>query len=212
LQVFVNGHLVVDIPAGLNHLSGTGDYAPYRNRWVNFGPFDITNFVVQGQNTIVFMSPPPGHFGLIKNVTIVQGTVLLLHVKGVEFVSLSHPVTFTFSIPPLVITSFTASNTSPKTGDNVTFTATYTGGTAPFKCVFSFGDEESVRTTGTAGSCSVTHDFDDAGRFTARVTVIGSSTSDRVSSTLNVTVTDPISVPQTSQLVCLTEATAQDDE
>ena len=35
LQVLVNGNLVVDIPAGLNHLSGSGDFTPYRNTWVN---------------------------------------------------------------------------------------------------------------------------------------------------------------------------------
>jgi len=180
LQVFVNGHLVVDIPAGLNHLTGTGDYAPYANTWVNFGPFDITSYVVQGQNTIVFMSPPPGHFGLVKNVTITQDNILLLHVGGARFVSLSHPVTFTFSIPPLVITSFTVSNNTPAADQSVAFTATYTGGTAPFKCIFLFGDGESAVVNGTNGSCSATHDYDGSGTFSARVLVIGSSTSDRV--------------------------------
>ncbi len=111
LQVFVNGHQVVDIPAGLNHLTGTGDYAPYTNRWVSFGPFDITSFVVQGQNTIVFMSPSPGHFGLVKNVTITQGDSTLLHVRGARHVSLTHSVTFTFSNPPTT-TRFTVSNPS----------------------------------------------------------------------------------------------------
>jgi len=48
LDVLVNGQLVVDLPAGLNHLTGTGDYQPYENAIVNFGPFDITNLVVDG--------------------------------------------------------------------------------------------------------------------------------------------------------------------
>src|SRR2546428_370280 len=37
-QVFVNGHQVVDIPAGLNHLSGTGDYLPTRTRGSSSDP------------------------------------------------------------------------------------------------------------------------------------------------------------------------------
>ncbi len=188
LQVLVNGHLVVDIPAGLNHLSGTGDYLPYQNTWVSFGPFDVTSFVVQGQNTIVFISPPPGHFGLVKNVTITQGNTVLLRVAGTRFVSLSHPVTFTFSIPPLVITSFTVSDTTPTVEQDVTFTATYTGGTAPFTCIFNFGDNDSQVVPGSNGSCSVIHDYDDTGTFKATVRIIGASTSDRVSAKLTLSV------------------------
>jgi hypothetical protein len=198
LQVLVNGHSVVDIPAGLNHLSGTGDYAPYTNTWVNFGPFDITSFVVQGQNTIVFMSPAPGHFGLIKNVTITQGNVVLLHVAGARFVSLSHSVTFTFSIPPLIITSFTVSNQSPSQHQSVIFTASYTGGTGPFTCTFKFGDEESSTIIGTSGSCSVTHDYDDSGNFKVSIRIRGSSTSDNVLSSINVIVTSTSVVAMTS--------------
>src|SRR5205807_407409 len=37
-EVLVNGQLVADIPAGINQLTGSGDYAPYHNVWVNFGP------------------------------------------------------------------------------------------------------------------------------------------------------------------------------
>jgi len=36
LAVLVNGQLVADIPAGLNHLTGTGDYRPYENAAVDF--------------------------------------------------------------------------------------------------------------------------------------------------------------------------------
>jgi PKD repeat protein len=212
LQVFVNGHLVVDIPAGLNHLSGTGHYALYTNTWVNFGPFDITSFVIHGQNTIVFMSPPPGHFGLVKNVTITQGNVLLLHVMGARFVSLSHSVTFTFSIPPLVITSFTVSNSTPLVGEKVTLSATYTGGTAPFKCVFEFANDESASAIGTAGGCSVTHAYDDSGNFTASVIVIGSSTSDRVSSSLQVTVTGASIDPPSAQVGQVSGEDSEDDD
>src|SRR5437879_13468512 len=53
LDVLVNGQLVADIPAGLNHLTGTGDYKPYQGVAVDFGPFDITSLLVTGQNTIL---------------------------------------------------------------------------------------------------------------------------------------------------------------
>jgi len=188
-QVLVNGHLVVDIPAGLNHLSGTGDYAPYANKWVKFGPFDITSLVTQGQNTIVFRDPTSvDHFGLVRNVTIVQGSTTLLHVSGAGGVFPGHSVTYAFSIPPLILTGFTVSPTSPAVDQSVTLTATYTGGTAPFKCVFRFGDGESVVVSGSAGTCSATHDYDYSGTFTVRVTVVGASTSDVQTARLNVNV------------------------
>jgi len=79
LHVLVNGQLVADIPAGLNHLIGTGDYQPYQNRAVNFGPFDITSLLVSGQNTILFRDPTSfDHFGIVRNVRIVQGSSILL--------------------------------------------------------------------------------------------------------------------------------------
>ena len=190
LQVFVNGHLVVDIPAGLNHLNGTGDYTPYENRWVNFGPFDITGFVVQGQNTIAFKDLNPNdHFGLVRNVKIVQGNTVLLKVPGARPVFPGHSVVYTFSIPPLVITSFTVSNAAAVVEQRVTFTATYTGGTAPFRCFFSFGDFEFASVAGVNGSCVVTHDYDYNGTFRALVVIKGASTSDLQTAQLKITVT-----------------------
>jgi hypothetical protein len=181
LQVFVNGHLVVDIPAGLNSLTGTGDYLPYQNNWVSFGPFDITSFVVQGQNTIVFMSPSPGHFGLVKNILITQGDTILLQVRGARPVSLTRTVTITFSNPPLVVTSYTVSPTPVVKDATVTFTATFTGGTAPFTCSFTFGDgSPAVNVTVSSGSCSATHSYDDSGNFLARLKITGQSFTDVV--------------------------------
>jgi parallel beta-helix repeat protein len=182
LQIQVNGVNVTDIP----HFPGTGDYASYTNKWISFS-IDITSFVHLGQNTIVFLSPPPGHDGLIRNVTIIQGNTILLHVQGARSVSLDRSVKFTFSNPTLVITSFTISTTTPSKDQKVTFTATYTGGTAPFTCVFRFGDGESRSVPGNNGSCSVTHDYDYTGMFTATVLIVGASTSDRVSAKLTLT-------------------------
>jgi len=188
LQVLVNGHLVVDIPAGLNHLSGSGDYTPYTNRWVNFGPFDITDFIVQGQNTVVFKNPLTSHFGLVRNVTVTQGSAILLQVRHASSIYPGHPTTYTFSVPSLSVASFAVSTTTPLVDQSETFSATYTSGTAPFTCTFKFGDGESVTIPGSAGSCSVIHDYDSSGKFKATLTVRGVSTSDTVSSRLVVNV------------------------
>jgi PKD repeat protein len=187
-QVLVNGHLVVDIPAGLNHLTGSGDYGPYENTWVNFGPFDITGLVVRGQNTVLFMDPQTSdHFGRVRNVTIVQGDTVLLHVERARGVYPGFSFAYTFSIPPLRITSFN-SQATPNVDQSVMFSATYTGGTGPFRCVFRFGDDERATVTGSSGNCSATHVYDDQGTFTATVTVIGASTSDVQMARLSITI------------------------
>jgi len=189
LQVLVNGQLVVDLPSGLNHLTGSGDYAPYDNRWISFGPFDITSFVVQGQNTILFRDPQPDdHFGLVKNVTIVQGDIVLLHVERARGIFPGFSFSYTFSNPPLKLKDFTSSNSTPDEGQAVTFTATYAGGTGPFVCVFQFGDGGSAVVQGTNGVCSAVHHYHDSGSFVVRVIIFGSSTSDRIVGSLSVTV------------------------
>lgn len=208
LQVIVNGNLVVDIPAGLNHLTGSGDFTPYANTWIKFGPFDITSFVVQGQNTIVFKDPLSSHLGLVRNVTIVQGNTVLLHVVRASPVFPGHSATFTFSIPPLVITSFTFSPANVIVDQPETFTVTYTGGTAPFKCLFRFGDEEDALVTGSSTTCSVTHDSDITETFSVRVTVIGASTSDVQTARMTVTV---VPDPPSTTSVALPQIQETDD-
>lgn len=199
LQVFVNGQFVVDIPAGLNVLSGTGDFNAYADTNVIFGPFDIARFLVDGQNTILFKDPTSlDHLGSVSNVTIVQGSTVLLHVSREREVSPESSPHFTFSNPPLTITGFTVM-TSPNqaaasTSQNMAlvFTANFTGGTGPFTCIFSFGDGEHAAATGSNGTCSATHDYDSDGTFTARVVVRGASTSDVVSAHMTITVSaDP---------------------
>jgi hypothetical protein len=175
LQVFVNGQHVVDITPGLTS-------------FVSFGPIDITSFVIQGQNNVTFMNPQTNQFSLVKNVTIIQGNAVLLHVPNSHKVSPSASVTFTFSLPSLVLTSFTVSNGSPLVGQDVTFTATFTGGTAPFKCLFRFGDRGSSSVHGRNGSCSITVDYHRAGSFTVTVRVTGHATSDVVKGSLAINV------------------------
>jgi len=186
LDVIVNGQLVTDIPAGLNHLTGTGDFKPYQDTVFNFGPFDITSLVVSGQNTILFKDPTQfDHFGVVSNVSIVQGGNVLLHALRPRGVYPAFSFSYTFSNPPLSVLRFAALNsanhavTMASHGQLLTFTVTYSGGTGPFKCVFSFGDGDRTTVTGSNGTCSASHEYDSDGTFNATVIVKGSSTSDR---------------------------------
>jgi len=189
-QVLVNGQLVADIPAGLNNLTGTGDFAPYVGTTVNFGPFDITALLVQGQNTVLFNDPTSfDHFGVVSSVRITQGDTVLLSMPRNRGIYPGHSVAYTFSNPPLVITSITGSTQTPSVDQGVSFTATYTGGTAPFRCVFRFGDGGSAEVLGSAGSCSAVHHYDYSGTFTVSVVIKGASTSDLVTGHIPVSVT-----------------------
>jgi hypothetical protein len=189
LQVLVNGHLVVDIPAGLNHLTGTGDYKPYENQWINFGPFDITSLVVPGENTILFVNPLTSHQGLARNINISQGETTLLFQKETRLVSPGHSISLTFSNPPLAVTSYTVDPTPVVQGVTETFTAIFTGGSAPFTCSFTFGDgAPAVVVTTSMHTCSATHSYDDNGNFLARVKITGHASTDVVRVFLNVVV------------------------
>jgi len=191
LQVLVNGEVVADIPAGVNQLTGSGDYQPYHNVWVNFGPFDIASFVVQGQNTIVIRDPQTGdHFGRVRNLMIMQGHTVLLNASRNRGIDPGITVTYTFSNPPLVLTGFSATSTTFSTEQSVGFTASFTGGTGPFKCIFLFGDDSSAVVSAVDGTCTTTHTFDDSGDFTARVIIVGSSTSDLGRRRLPLTIAD----------------------
>jgi hypothetical protein len=187
LDVLVNGQLVVDIPAGLNHLTGTGDFKPYENTIVNFGPFDITRFMVNGQNSILFRDPTPfDHFGIVSNVTIIQDGSVLLQALRARGVYPAFSFTYTFSSTPLTVGSFAALSSASQSV--TTFTATFTGGTGPFTCIFSFGDGSRAVVTGLNGTCSTTHEYENSGTFSATVVVKGASTSDLQTVRLTVTV------------------------
>jgi hypothetical protein len=72
---------------------------------VDFGPFDITKFVVQGQNTIVFMDPTSLHFGVVRDVSIRRATQYYWHVSQAKEAYPGHSVTYPFSVPSLVLTA-----------------------------------------------------------------------------------------------------------
>jgi hypothetical protein len=153
-----------------------------------FGPFDITALLVNGQNTVTFVDPLSAHEGSVRNVRIVQETSILLNLRFGSEVSPGHSTTYTFSVPPLTITGLTFSTANPVANHGVVFTATFSGGTGPFTCFFSFGDSEHSAVAGLNGICSTTHDYDSSGSFNVSVLVRGASTSDRVSDHLSLTV------------------------
>src|SRR5260370_12548136 len=156
-QVLVNGQLVADIPAGVNQLTGSGDFGPTDNVWVNFGPFDISSFVVQGQNTVVIRDPQTSdHFGRVRNLMIMQGDALLLNASRNRGIDTELTVTYTFSNPLLVLTGFSASSTTFSTEQSVGFTASFTGGTGTLKCLFPFRDYSSAGVTPCAWASTPT--------------------------------------------------------
>src|SRR5881396_2210490 len=196
LQVVVNGQQVVDIPAGLNQLTGTGDFSAYEARTLKFGPFDISSYLVTGQNTILFQDQNPAdHFGIVSRITITQDNTLLLSAPKARGVGGHSSFSYTFSNPPLAASSFSALNPDGQTvgtapqETTLNFATTYTGGTGPFSCTFSFGDGQRTTVTGTNGACSASHNYDYSRTFNVRVKVRGSSTSDLITTSLNIAVT-----------------------
>ena len=196
LQVVVNGQQVVDIPAGLNQLTGTGDFSAYEARTLKFGPFDISSYLVTGQNTILFQDQNPAdHFGIVSRITITQDNTLLLSAPKARGVGGHSSFSYTFSNPPLAASSFSALNPDGQTVSTapqettLNFATTYTGGTGPFSCTFSFGDGQRTTVTGTNGACSASHNYDYSRTFNVRVKVRGASTSDLITTSLNIAVT-----------------------
>jgi len=101
--------------------------------------------------------------------------------------------------PPLS-TTLQASSSSPQVGQTVTFTASATGGTAPYTYTIAFGD-------GATGiGSTTTHAYSIAGSYTAKVTVTDSASpkaSITVSKIVNVQALTPptLSVPGNQTVV-----------
>src|SRR2546425_534061 len=100
---------------------------------------------------------------------------------------------FKTNTPPVLTTSFTFSPSSPQVNQQVTFTATASGGTAPYTFSWSFGD------TSTGTGASVTHSYSSAGTFVVILTVKDSgSPQQTATSQQSVTVTNSPPPPLTA--------------
>ncbi len=198
LDVSLNGQLVVNVPGGLFQLSGTGHYGPFANIWVTLGPFEVTNLVVRGTNTLVFSDPLKSHTTLIRNVKVVSGdSMVLLDYENVREVTPGESVTLTFSNPPLQLSSLTVSSAAVFVTEDRSFTATYEGGVGPFSCTFNFGDGGSTLVYSAGQGCSTTHTYwlgdentwwDAEGNFTPTVRVVGANSGEFVEGRLHVEV------------------------
>jgi PKD repeat protein len=188
LDVLVNGVAIVNIPAGLHHLTGSGDYLPYMDTRVTIGPIDIGAHLISGTNTIVFRNPLDNHECEVSHILIQSNGKTLLNSTNTREVEPNEPLTLTFSNPPLEITSLTITPTTVNKADKVTVTASYTGGTGPFECKFNFGDGSHATVQSNGQSCSTTHQYRKAGTFQVTVKIKGANTGDRASQSITVTV------------------------
>ena len=100
---------------------------------------------------------------------------------------------FKTAAPPVLSTSFTYSPSSPQVGQQITFTASASGGTAPYTFSWNFGD-------GTSGTgITTTHTYSATGRFTVVLTTKDSgSPQQTATSQQSVTVINPPPPPLTA--------------
>jgi PKD repeat protein len=193
LDVHVNGHLVASVPASLFQLNGTGEYTPFVNTWADLGPFDISNFVVTGTNSIVFSDPLGSHVSWIGPVRLFSsGSLILVYQPPVGKVNATQSVTLNFSNPPLKLSAFNVAPVQVFNTEERTFTANYTGGIGPFTCIFEFGDRGRAVVNSTTNSCSTSHAYwvgnstnwwKGGGSFLATVAVQGANNGDRIGQT-----------------------------
>src|SRR5207302_726752 len=93
---------------------------------------------------------------------------------------------FKTNTPPTLATSFTFSPSSPQVGQPVTFTATASGGTAPYAFTWNFGD-------GTNGNgATATHTYLTAGTYIVALTTKDSGSPQQTATAQqSLTVTNP---------------------
>ncbi len=198
LDARLNGTLVVNVPAGLFQLPGTGHYAPLAKVWASLGPFDVTNMVQLGTNTLVFSNPLQSHITLIRNVKVVTGDgTVLLDKADVGQVGPRDTYTLRFSLPTLTVASLAISPDLVYNTEERTFTAFYEGGVGPFTCTFEFGDGARSIAHSKTQVCSAVHTYwlgdentwwDAGGNFTVTVQVVGANTGDSAANTFPVEV------------------------
>src|SRR5205807_6707533 len=169
--ITMNGNLVASVPAVLTPANGA--------TWVAF-TFDITSFLVQGTNTLSFThanSDCPTN-DQVRNLLVSNQTNTIYSNATAENINTAtnctNTLTYTFTIgagapPPPPSTGFAFLPSSPVVNSPVAFTATTTGGTAPYTISWSFGD-------GATGVGAITtHTYTTAQSFTVTETATDSS-------------------------------------
>ncbi len=186
--ITMNGNLVASVPPVLTTANGA--------TWVAF-TFDITSFVAQGANTLSFTHANSDCLvdDQVRNLVVSNQTSTIYSNATIENINTATNCTntliyrFTVGVappPPPPTTSFTFLPSTPITNSPVTFTATTTGGTAPYTISWNFGD-------GAVGSgATTTHTYTTAQSFTVTETAKDSSSpSQMATSSKGVTVTAP---------------------
>jgi len=186
--ITMNGNLVASVPSVLTTANGA--------TWIAF-TFDITSFVVQGANTISFTHANSDCLvdDQVRNLVVSNQTNTIYSNATAENINTATNCTYTLtyhftigvgapSPPPSTIFTFLPS--TPIINSPVTFTATTTGGTAPYTISWSFGDGA----TGTGATTA--HTYTTAQSFTVSETATDSSSpSQTATSSKGITVTAP---------------------
>jgi len=90
-------------------------------------------------------------------------------VQGGENATISYNDTWAYEYPPAG--ALGANDSSPEVSQSVEYTASISGGTAPYRAAFSFGDGDHADVAGSGSDLFVNHTFAYAGSFPATVTV-----------------------------------------
>ena len=174
---------------------------------------NITSFVVQGTNTLLFTHAnwDCSVSDNVKNLQVTSGTSVVYSNSTIEPLSCTQSLSYRFTIAaplasPALVASYTYSPTNSTAGQTVTFTATASNGVSPYLFNWSFGDGS------TSSGQTATHAYGQGGTFTVKLTVTDSSQNIATSSqtvtvttsTLSASFTFSPSFPQAGQQITFT--------
>jgi len=173
--------------------SASGGTQPYTYSWT-FGDSGTGS-----GSSVTHSYQAAGSYTVVLTVTDAAG----------QTASSTQTVTVSNVAPPALTTSFTYTPSSPLVGQQVTFSASASGGAAPYNFSWAFGDGS------TGAGQSTTHTYSSPGTFTVTLTARDSSSPQQTaSSQQSVAVTSPSpltasftftpSAPQTGQQITFT--------
>jgi len=190
-KISLNGQFLASLPATSSPQNG-GTYASFS--------LNITSFVVQGANSLTFTHADwdCGTVDSVKNLQVSNQTGIIFSNSTIEPLNCTQSLNYHFNTlaltsPPTLTASFTYNPSSPQVSQQITFTASAGGGTAPYTYNWTFGDGSA--TTGP----TVTHTYSSVGTFSVVLTAKDSgSRQQTASSQQSVTVSNPAPSPLTS--------------